>query len=93
MPQGHVFHYAHSSLVCDSQKLETTQISLGIRMNTENVVHRAGVAHAFNPSTWDAEAGIFLVYKVSSRTARSIQRKPVSKKNVVHLHNGILLSS
>jgi hypothetical protein len=24
MPQGHVFHYVHSSLICDSQKLETT---------------------------------------------------------------------
>jgi hypothetical protein len=24
MPQGHVFHYIHSSLICNSQKLETT---------------------------------------------------------------------
>jgi hypothetical protein len=38
------------------------------------------VAHAFNPSTRKAEAGGFLVYKVSSRTARAIQRNPVSKK-------------
>jgi hypothetical protein len=43
------------------------------------------VAHAFNPSTWEAEAGGFLsseaslVYRVSSRTARAIQRNPVSK--------------
>jgi hypothetical protein len=43
------------------------------------------VAHAFNPSTWEAEAGRFfefeasLVDKVSSRTARAIQRNPVSK--------------
>jgi hypothetical protein len=42
------------------------------------------VAHAFNPSTWEAEAGRFLssrllVYKVSSRTARAIQRNPVSE--------------
>jgi hypothetical protein len=34
------------------------------------------VAHAFNPSTWEAEAGDFefeasLVYRVSSRTARA----------------------
>jgi hypothetical protein len=28
------------------------------------------MAHAFNPSTWEAEAG---------RTARAIQRNPVSK--------------
>jgi hypothetical protein len=46
------------------------------------------VAHdAFNPRTWEAEAGEFLssefevslVYRVSSRTARAIQRIPVSK--------------
>jgi hypothetical protein len=35
------------------------------------------VAHAFNPSTREAEAGLF--YKVSSRTARALQRNPVSK--------------
>jgi hypothetical protein len=45
------------------------------------------VAQAFNPSTWEAEAGGFLsseaslVYRVSSRTARDTQRNPVSKKN------------
>jgi hypothetical protein len=33
------------------------------------------VVHAFNPSTWEAEAGGFL----SSRTARTIQRNAVSK--------------
>jgi hypothetical protein len=43
------------------------------------------VAHAFNPSTWEAETGRIsefeasLVYKVSSRTARATQRNPVSK--------------
>jgi hypothetical protein len=36
------------------------------------------VVHGFNPSTWEAE--VSLVYKVSSRTARDIQRNPVSKK-------------
>jgi hypothetical protein len=43
---------------------------------------QAVVAHAFNPSTWEAEADGFLslVYKVSSRTARAVQRNPVSKK-------------
>jgi hypothetical protein len=42
------------------------------------------VAHAFNPSTREAEAGrgisefeASLVYKVSSRTARTTQRNPV----------------
>ena len=41
----------------------------------------AVVAHTFYPSTWEAETGGFLslVYKVSSRTARTIQRNPVSK--------------
>jgi hypothetical protein len=43
------------------------------------------VAHTFNPSTQEAEAGRFefeasLVYKVSSRTARAIQRNPTLKK-------------
>jgi hypothetical protein len=46
---------------------------------------QAVVAHAFNPSTPEAEAGRFLrsrlVYKVSFRTARAIQRNPVSEKN------------
>jgi hypothetical protein len=44
------------------------------------------VAHAFNPSTfpsgrgrWISEFKASLVYKVSSRTARATQRKPVSK--------------
>jgi hypothetical protein len=48
---------------------------------------RAVVAHVFNPSTWEAEAGrrisefeASLVYQVSSRTARATQRNPVSKK-------------
>jgi hypothetical protein len=45
------------------------------------------VAHAFNPSTWElggrgrqiSKFEASLVYKVSSRTARAIQRNPVSK--------------
>jgi hypothetical protein len=45
------------------------------------------VAHAFNPNTWEAEAGEFLslgvraslVYRVSSKTVRAIQRNPVLK--------------
>jgi hypothetical protein len=36
------------------------------------------VAHAFNPSTWEAEAGF---YKVISRTVRATQRNPALKKN------------
>jgi hypothetical protein len=43
------------------------------------------VAHAFNPSTWEAEAGGYLSLRpawsrVSSRTARAIQRNHVLKK-------------
>ena len=42
--------------------------------------------HAFNPSTWrQRQADLYkfeasLVYRVSSRTTRDIQRNPVSKK-------------
>jgi len=39
MPQEHVFHYIHSSLICDRQKLETTQMSHDRRIIAENVVH------------------------------------------------------
>jgi hypothetical protein len=45
------------------------------------------VAHTFSPSTWEAGRGRWisefeasLVYKVSSRTARAIQRNTVSEK-------------
>ena len=43
------------------------------------------MVQTFNPSTWEAEEGgsefdASLVYKVSSRTARSIQRNPVLEK-------------
>ena len=44
------------------------------------------MAHALKPSTWEAEAGGFLsfeaslLYIVSSRTARAIQRNPIKKR-------------
>jgi hypothetical protein len=43
-------------------------------------------SYAFNPSTWEAEAGRYLSSRpawsrVSSRTARATQRNPVSKQN------------
>jgi hypothetical protein len=49
----------------------------------------AVVVHTFYPSIWEAEAWISefeasLVYRVSSRTARAIQRNPVLKnKNML----------
>jgi hypothetical protein len=39
MPQGHIFHYVYSGLICDSQKLKTTQMSHNGTIDTENVVH------------------------------------------------------
>jgi hypothetical protein len=39
MPQGLVFHHVHSSLVCDNQKLETTQMFHNKRLDTVYVVH------------------------------------------------------
>jgi hypothetical protein len=44
IPQGHVLCYVHSSFIYNSQKLETTQMSLNQRMDTENVVQ----LHNFN---------------------------------------------
>jgi len=43
------------------------------------------VVHAFNPSTWETEAGdsefeASLVYRAGFRTAKDTQRDPVSKK-------------
>jgi hypothetical protein len=37
------------------------------------------------PSTWEAEAGGFLLYRMSSRTARATQINPVSKKKLCTL--------
>jgi hypothetical protein len=34
-----MLHYVHSSLIYNSQKLETTQMPLNRGMNTKNVVH------------------------------------------------------
>jgi hypothetical protein len=45
------------------------------------------VAPAFNPSTWETEAGRFLnlrpnlVYTARSKTARTTQKNSVSKQN------------
>ena len=39
MQKGHMLHYIHSGPLCDNPKLETTQISLSLIMDTENVVH------------------------------------------------------
>jgi hypothetical protein len=48
------------------------------------------VLHVFNPSSWESEAGGFLslVYKVSSRTARVIQRNPASKNKTKQPYYG-----
>jgi hypothetical protein len=44
------------------------------------------MVYAFNPSTWEAEAG--LVHRVSSRTARATQRNPVSKNKQTKKQKG-----
>jgi hypothetical protein len=49
-------------------------------------IDKWGQAHAFNPSTWGGRGRWIsdfkakLVYRVSSRTTRAIQRNPASKK-------------
>jgi hypothetical protein len=42
-------------------------------------LRQAVVVHAFNPSTWEAEAS--LVYRVSSRTIRATQKTLSPKQN------------
>ena len=37
--QRHTLHYIHSNFIYNSQKLETTQMSLNQRMHTDNLVH------------------------------------------------------
>jgi hypothetical protein len=37
MSQGHMSYYVHSSLVCDSQKLKTIQMSLNRRMDKKKM--------------------------------------------------------
>ena len=39
IPQRYLLNYVHSSLICNSQKLETTQMPLNWRMDKEKVVH------------------------------------------------------
>jgi hypothetical protein len=39
MPEGHVLHYVHYGIICDSQKLEITQLAHNRKMDIENVVH------------------------------------------------------
>jgi hypothetical protein len=62
-----------------------------LKAGIEQRICQAVVAYAFNPSTWEAEAGGFLkveaslVYRVSSRTARATQRNPVSRKKKIEL--------
>jgi hypothetical protein len=55
-------------------------------MGKDWIFSQVVVVHAFNPSTWEAEAGGFLNSRppglqVSFRTARATQRNPVSEKN------------
>ena len=66
-----------------TQFVKTASFSMIVKTRLQSW---AVVAHSFNPSTWEAEAGRFLSLRqvwstrVSSRTAGAIQRKPVSKK-------------
>ena len=50
------------------------------------------VAHTFNPSTWEVEAGgslefeVSLIYKVSSRTVRTVTRRKSLLKGQTNKH-------
>jgi hypothetical protein len=64
------------------EKTKTVKQLLGVRVCSQPGM----VAHAFNPSTWEArgrrisEFEASLVYRVSSRTTRATQRNHVSKQ-------------
>jgi hypothetical protein len=81
-------HYARENPATETTtKFHSTWGRKTLKILILNVFLKPGtVAHAFNPSTWEAEAGRFLSSrpawstKVSSRTARATQRNPVSKK-------------
>ena len=69
-------------------------ISLGNRKNCQVKRNEFGqvtsVVHAFNPSTWEAEADRFSEFKtrVSSRIARVTQRNPVLKSHPIKRERG-----
>jgi hypothetical protein len=70
---GSLFHFEH---------MEFENWRLRVWVFLKNRMSQAVVVHAFNPSTWEKEAGRFeasLVYRVSYRTARATQRNPVLK--------------
>ena len=77
---------AVAALSLQNAKLLSCRICIFIKQQFS--VSWAVVAHAFNPSTWEAEAGgspssefeASLVYRASSRTARATQK---GKKKVV----------
>jgi hypothetical protein len=73
----------------DWQKWRSLPISTVGEPSDQNMpCIEAVMAHTFNPSTWEAEAGEIsefkasLVYRVSSRTARATQRNPVSNISI-----------
>jgi hypothetical protein len=77
-----VLHYIHSSPIYNSQKVEITQMSCNRGMDTENVVYYKYYSAIANNEFRGRQISEFeasLVYKVSSRTARAIQKNPVSK--------------
>jgi hypothetical protein len=73
-------------LIVKRIKYNCSRCEMEIEAIKKTQMSQAVVVHAFNPSTREAEAGgisefeASLVYKVSSRRARAIQRNPVSKK-------------
>jgi hypothetical protein len=65
--------------VARSRKEVKVLTGIWLLLCAKNMLLEPGVvAHAFNPSTQEAEAGGFL----SSRTARTIKRNPVLKNQI-----------
>jgi outer membrane biosynthesis protein TonB len=65
---------AYTEMQCGSIAQVFVILSSSVTFNRKMELSRAVVAHAFNPSTWEAEAGRFLslrpVYRGSSRMKR-----------------------
>jgi hypothetical protein len=70
----------------NEDKVNTKEGYFSVVSDLQDSLEPGMVVHAFNPSTWEAEADASLLYKVSSRTAKDTQRNPVSKNQSKYIN-------